>query len=81
MGYIKLIEKGTTFFVYNIKDSDDEYDSIDIVVGEDILKSEHNYEKCFNNLVIDEEKVDNAISNYMMANYSESVSYCYSMEE
>lgn len=81
MGYIKFIEKGTTVFVYNIKDSGEDFDTIYIVVGEDILISDHNYEKCLNKLVIDEEVVDNAISNYMIARYSDSVSYVYHLEE
>lgn len=81
MGYIKFIEKGTIVFVYNIQDSGEDFDSIDVVVGEDILISDHNYEKCLNKLVIDEEVVDNAISNYMIARYSDSVSYVYHLEE
>jgi hypothetical protein len=83
MGYVKLIDKGTTIFIYNIsvEDNTDKIPSFDVILGEDILKSNDDYVDYNGTLVVSEEEVSDAISEYMTAEYPNVIDYMFSVEE
>lgn len=83
MSYVKLIDKGTTIFIYNIsvEDNTDKIPSFDIILGEDILKSNDDYVDYNGTLVVSEEEVSDAINEYMTAEYPNVIDYMFNVEE
>ena len=78
----RLIEKGTNIWFYEIEDI---YGrtvcNFEIIVGEDILKSDDEYDDYNGSLVVPVEKVEDAIYDYMSENYPEVHDYMYDIEE
>ena len=78
MDCIKLIEKGTRIYIYNIVDAGEKYEDFIIIIGYDILKSEHNYYEYEEGvLVLEYDDLLDAINNYMNAKYSELVKFSF----
>ena len=79
---IKLIEKGTCIWIYEIEDAfGRQLPEMEIVLGEDILKSDGDYENYNGDLVVPVEKVEDAISEYMTENYPGVHDYMYDIED
>jgi hypothetical protein len=69
MGHIRLIEKGTNIYIYEIEDCyGRQMASFDILVDE-ILTEDDDYVDYNGTLVVEESEVENAICEYMSRNY------------
>lgn len=69
MGQIKLIEKGTNIYIYEIEDCfGRQMASFNILVDE-ILTSDDDYVDYNGTLVVEESKVEDAIIDFMRGNY------------
>lgn len=78
---IKLIEKGTCIWIYEIEDAfGRQLPEMEIVLGEDILKSDDDYENYNGDLVVPVEKVEDAIIDYMRFGYPEVHDYMYDID-
>ena len=77
----RLIEKGTNIWFYEIEDC---YGrtmcDFEIILGEDILKSDDEYDNYNGDLVVPVEKVEDAIYDYMSENYPEVHDYMYDID-
>lgn len=77
-----LIKKGTTIYMYEIESGEgNQYPDFEIVVGEDILQSDDDYEEYHGTLVISEEEVDDAIYYYMQERYPDVYDYTIDIED
>lgn len=78
---VKLIEKGTSIWIYEIEDAfGRQLPEMEIVLGEDILKSDDNYQNYNGDLVIPEKEVEDAIYDYMADYYPEVHEYMYDID-
>ena len=78
----RLIEKGTQIWFYEVVDCyGGKMSNFEIIVGEDILKSDDEYDDYNGSLVVPVEKVEDAIYDYMSENYPEVHDYMYDIEE
>lgn len=77
----RLIEKGTNIWFYEIEDCyGRKLCEFDIILGEDILKYDDEYDDYNGSLVVPVEKVENAIYDYMSKNYPEVHDYMYDID-
>lgn len=73
---VKLIEKGTCIWIYNIEDAfGKQLPEMEIVLGEDILKSDDDYMSINGNMFTTVRDVEDAIIYYMSSNYPEVRDY------
>jgi hypothetical protein len=73
---VKLIEKGTCIWIYEIEDAfGRQLPEMEIVLGEDILKSDDDYMNINGNMFVTERDVEDAIIDYMCSNYPEVHDY------
>ena len=78
---VNLIEKGTCIWIYEIEDAfGKQLPEMEIVLGEDILKSDDDYENYNGDLVVTERDVEDAIIDYMSSNYPEVHDYMYNID-
>ena len=79
---INLIKKGTNVYIYNIKCSNNQQiPGFDIIIGEDVLKSNEDYDVYNDDMVILEDYVSDAIFDYMSSNYPHNISYEFEIGE
>jgi hypothetical protein len=82
MKHIKLAEKGSNIYIYEITDCyGKQMEMIDIVLGEDILKSNDKYVDYNGVLVIPEKEVEDAVHEYMSYNYPEIHDYMFEIDD
>jgi hypothetical protein len=82
MKHIKLAEKGSNIYIYEITDSyGQQMEMIDIVLGEDILKSNDKYVDYNGVLVIPEKEVEDAVHEYMSYKYPEIHDYMFEIDD
>ena len=79
---VKLIEKGTCIWIYEIEDAFGRHlPEMEIVLGEDILKSDDDYENYNGDMVTTVRDVEDAIIDYMSSNYPEVHDYMCDIED
>lgn len=79
---VKLIEKGTGILIYDIEDAfGRQLSEMEIVLGEDILKSDDDYDDYNGDLVVAEEDVEDAIIDYMRFRHPEVHDYMFAIDE
>lgn len=79
---VKLIEKGTCILIYDIEDAFGRHlPEMEIVLGEDILKSDDDYENYNGDMVTTVRDVEDAIIDYMSSNYPEVHDYMCDFED
>jgi hypothetical protein len=79
---VKLIEKGTSILIYEIEDAfGRQLSEMEIVLGEDILESDDDYEDYNGDLVVTEEDVEDAIIDYMRFRHPEVHDYMFAIDE
>ena len=82
MEHIKLYEKGTTVYIYEVDNYNEQYLNImEIVLGEDILKSDDDYVNYNGSLVVSEEEIANAIKDFVKSNCPTVREYSFDIEE
>lgn len=82
MARTTLIKKGTNIYMYEIESCNGkQYPDFEIVVGEDILQSDDDYEEYHGFLVVSEEEVEDAIYNYMQDNYPDVHDYMFNIDD
>lgn len=75
---INLIEKGTCILIYDIEDAfGGQMSDIEIVLGEDILKSDDDYDNYNGDMVVTEKDVEDAIIDYMRFRHPEVHDYMF----
>ena len=78
----RYFEKETYICIYNVKDKyGNRLPDVEINVGEEILKSDDDYEMIKGKLVVTETDIEDAIYDYMRYEYPEVYDYEYYMEE
>ena len=78
---VKFIEKGTSIWIYEIEDAfGRRLPEMEIILGEDILKSDDDYENYNGDMVVPERDVENAIIDYMRFCYPEVHDYMYNID-
>lgn len=81
MGTIRLIEKGTNIYIYEIEDCyGRQMASFDILVDE-ILTSDDDYVDYNGTLVVEETEVENALYEYMSRNYPMVHDYMFDIDD
>ena len=81
MGHIKLIEKGTNIYIYEIEDCyGRQMASFDILVDE-ILTSDDDYVDYNGTLVVEESEVEDALYEYMSRNYPMVHEFMFDIED
>lgn len=81
MNHIKLIEKGAKVFVMEVEDfSGQRLPDFELVVGEDILKSDDKYVNYNGSLVVSEKEVEDEVINYIRNVYPEIHDYMIDIE-
>ena len=71
-----LIDKGSRVYVMGVEDfSGQKLPSFEIVVGEDILKSDDDYVNYNGDLVVSEKEVEDAVIDYIRHEYPEIHDY------
>lgn len=76
MNHIKLIEKGSTIYVFEVVDfSGQQLPEFEITLGEDILKSDDDYVNHNGSLMVSYNKIENAIIDYIRYKYPEVHDY------
>lgn len=76
-----LIKKGAKVFVMEVEDfSGQRMPDFELVVGEDILKSDDEYVNCNGSLVVSEKKVEDEVINYIRYVYPEIHDYMIDIE-
>lgn len=81
MGQIRLIEKGTNIYIYEIEDCyGRQMASIDILV-DDILPNDDDYVDYNGTLVVEESEVEDAISEYMSRIFPMVHDYMFDIED
>ena len=81
MGQIRLIEKGTNIYIYEIEDCyGRQMASIDILVDE-ILPNDDDYDDYNGDMVVTERDVEDAIIDYMRFRYPEVHDYMFAIDE
>ena len=81
MGQIRLIEKGTNIYIYEIEDCyGRQMASIDILV-DDILPNDDDYVDYNGTLVVGESEVEDAISEYMSRIFPMVHDYMFDIED
>lgn len=79
---INLIEKGTCILIYDIEDAfGGQMSDIEIVLGEDILKSDDNYMNINGNMFTTERDVEDAIIDHIRFLYPEVHDYMFAIDE
>lgn len=79
---VKLIEKGTCIWIYEIEDAfGRQLPEMEIVLGEDILKSDDDYMNINGNMFVTERDVEDAIIDYMSSNYPEVHDYMCDLDD
>lgn len=79
---VKLIEKGTCILIYDIEDAfGRQLSEMEIVLGEDILKSDDDYDDYNGDMVVTERDVEDAIIDYMRFRYPEVHDYMFAIDE
>ena len=79
---VKLIEKGTGILIYDIEDAfGRQLSEMEIVLGEDILKSDDDYDDYNGDLVVTERDVEDAIIDYMRFSHPEVHDYMFAIDE
>jgi hypothetical protein len=82
MAQTTLIKKGTTIYICEIESGEwTQYTDFEIVVGDDILQSDDDYEEYNGTLVVSEEEVDDAIYYYMQERYPDVYDYTIDIED
>ena len=77
-----LIEKGTCIYIYNIKDCfGDNIPNFEIEVGEEILKSDDDYDEYNGKLVADDADVEDAIYEYINIAYPSVRDFMFNIED
>lgn len=77
-----LIKKGAKVFVMEVEDfSGQRLPDFELVVGEDILKSDDEYVNCNGSLVVSEKKVEDEVINYIRYVYPEIHDYMIDIED
>ena len=78
---VKLIEKGTGILIYDIEDAfGRQLSEMEIVLGEDILKSDDDYDDYNGDLVVTERDVEDAIIDYMRFRHPEVHDYMFAID-
>lgn len=78
---VKLIEKGTGILIYDIEDAfGRQLSEMEIVLGEDILKSDDNYMNINGDMFVTERDVEDAIIDYMRFRYPEVHDYMFAID-
>lgn len=78
---VKLIEKGTCILIYDIEDAfGRQLPEMEIVLGEDILKSDDNYMSINGNMFTSERDVEDAIIDYMRFRHPEVHDYMFAID-
>lgn len=76
-----LIEKDSYVCIYNIKDTDgNRLKDLEINVGEEILKSDDDYEEYEGRLYVEAEDLDDAIYDYVKETYPDFFNYEYEVD-
>lgn len=79
---VKLIEKGTGILIYDIEDAfGRQLSEMEIVLGEDILKSDDDYDDYNGDMVVTERDVEDAIIDYMRFSHPEVHDYMFAIDE
>jgi hypothetical protein len=79
---VSLIKKGTIIHIYNANVYGGQVmDNFTLVLGKDFLKSDDDYMDYNGALVISEDEVDNAVSEYMDSTFPNVFEYSYELEE
>ena len=82
MEQTKLIKKGTTIFIYEVDSDLETYlNIIEIVIGEDILKSDDDYVKYNGTMVLSEAEIADAINDFVEYNCPEMRDYVFEIGE
>lgn len=77
-----LIKKSAKVFVMEVEDfSGQRLPDFELVVGEDILKSDDEYVNCNGSLVVSEKKVEDEVINYIRYVYPEIHDYMIDIED
>ena len=77
---VKLIEKGTFIWIYEIEDAfGRQLPEMEIVLGEDILKSDDDYENYNGDMVVTERDVEDIIIDYMRLTHPEVHDYMFAI--
>lgn len=78
---VKLIEKGTGILIYDIEDAfGRQMTDIELVLGEDILKSDDDYDNYNGDLVVTERDVEDAIIDHIRFRYPEVHDYMFAID-
>lgn len=78
---VKLIEKGTGILIYDIEDAfGGQMSDIEIVLGEDILKSDDDYMNINGNMFTTERDVEDAIIDHIRFRYPEVHDYMFAID-
>lgn len=78
---VKLIEKGTCILIYDIEDAfGGQLSDIEIVLGEDILKSDDNYMSINGDMFVTERDVEDAIIDYIRFTHPEVHDYMFAID-
>ena len=78
----KYFEKGTYICVYNVEDKyGNKLPDVEINVGEEILKSDDDYDMKKGKLVVTISDIEDAIYDYMRYNYPEVYDYMFNIED
>lgn len=81
MGQIRLIEKGTNIYIYEIEDCyGRQMASIDILVDE-ILPNDDDYVDYNGTLVVEESEVEDALYEYMSRNFPMVHDYMFDIDD
>lgn len=82
MNHIKLIEKGTTVYVYEMDNFKEQYlNIIELTLGEDILKSDSKYVNYNGTLIVSEQEVEDAVREHMKIDYPKVRDYVFEIDE
>ena len=77
----ELIEKGAMVYILEVEDfSGRRLPAFEIIVGEDILKSDENYVNYNGSLVVSYNEVENAVIDYISREYPEVHDYMIDIE-
>lgn len=81
MNHIKLIEKGTTVYVYQIDERGEQVNIFEPVLGKDILKSPDDYVDYNGSLIVSEQEVADAVNKYMEEEHPEVFEFMFEVSE
>jgi hypothetical protein len=82
MEQTKLIKKGTRIFIYEMDSDLETYlNIIEIVLGEDILKSDDDYVKYNGTMVISEAEIEDAVRKHTKNEYPKMRDYVFEIDD